>query len=460
MPVMLHRPVYSPMSPCLVAIEYMMREHFFSLVETLSGSLRQGENLHACLDGEISDFIRFNHGCVRQAGRVSQYSLQLALQCGNKHCTADCDLSGTDNDYHSAQHLLSGLRERLQNCPEDPYINYSDTPVSTDSSWTRQLPSVEEITDNICTAATDMDLVGIYAGGDIIRGYANSYGQRNWHSRTIFNFDWSCHLPGNQAVKSNIAGSEWLPDILEREIDSQRCALETLQRPSKPVRPGQYRAYLAPTALAELLGLISHGGFSLREHRTRQSPLLKLAAGERQLSPLVTIAENRADSLAPLLLEEGFVIPAQVELTDNGRMAEQLVDARSAREFDARINSDSESPVALEMAAGDLADEDILDALDTGLYINNLWYGNFSDPNNCRITGMTRYACYWVENGEIRAPLEVMRFDDSLYRMLGEQLEAITSERRFMHDADTYEQRSLDSMHLPGVLCRALRLTL
>ncbi|MDZ7737422.1 MAG: metallopeptidase TldD-related protein [Gammaproteobacteria bacterium] len=248
--------------------------------------------------------------------------------------------------------------------------------------------------------------------------------------------------------------------LLERESTSQHRALKILRRSPKAIRPGQYRAYLAPTALAELLDLISHGGFSLREHCTRQSPLLKLATGERQLSPLVTITENRADSLVPLFTEEGFVIPKQVGLIDNGRMAEQLVDPRSAREFDARVNSGSESPMALEMDAGDLAGEDILGALGTGLYINNLWYGNFSDPNNCRITGMTRYACYWVENGEIRAPLEVMRFDDSLYRILGDQLEAITSERRFMHDADTYEQRSLDSMHLPGILCRALRLTL
>ncbi len=38
------------------------------------------------------------------------------------------------------------------------------------------------------------------------------------------------------------------------------------------------------------------------------------------------------------------------------------------------------------------------------------------------ITGMTRYACFWVEKGEIVAPIENLRFDDYLYRFLGEGL--------------------------------------
>ncbi len=136
------------------------------------------------------------------------------------------------------------------------------------------------------------------------------------------------------------------------------------------------------------------------------------------------------------------------------------MDARSAREYSAPVNAATEVPGSLAMAPGDLADSDILTALDTGLYINHLWYANYSDSNNCRMTGMTRYACYWVENGQIQAPLAVMRFDDSLYRLLGEQLEAITRERQFMHSADSYGERSLASMHLPGILCSGFKLTL
>lgn len=458
---MQRRPACSLEWMYLAATNKLMREHFYGLVESLVRSLSAAEHLHASLDGETSDFIRFNHSRVRQAGQIKQYTLQLTLVRDRKHCHGSCDLSGNAADDEAAiKLLLADLRRMLPNCPDDPYLNYSTQVQSSGDTGFHTLPTSDRIARLICESATDLDLVGIYAAGDIVRGYANSYGQRNWHGRSIFNFDWSCHLPANRATKSHYAGSDWQTDQFTAELQRQRRALEILQLSPKTLAPGAYRVYLAPTALAELLGLLNWGGFSLRELRTHQSPLLKLAAGNRMLNPMVSLYDNRGDGLVPLFTEEGFVIPARVDLIINGRAGEALVDARSAREYDKPVNAASESPQALEMAAGSLAEKDILQALDTGIYINHLWYGNFSDINNCRITGMTRYACFWVENGRIKAPLHVMRFDDSIFRLLGEQLLAVTRERRFLHDPDTYEQRSLDSMHLPGILCNELRLTL
>ena len=58
------------------------------------------------------------------------------------------------------------------------------------------------------------------------------------------------------------------------------------------------------------------------------------------------------------------------------------------------------------------------EALDTGLYVGNLWYTNFSDRAACRTTGMTRFATFWVEDGDIVAPVDVLRFDEALGRLL------------------------------------------
>ena len=65
-----------------------------------------------------------------------------------------------------------------------------------------------------------------------------------------------------------------------------------------------------------------------------------------------------------------------------------------------------------------------------GLAIGNLWYLNYSDRPACRMTGMTRFATFWVEHGKIVAPVDVLRFDDTLYRMLGDNLEALTTRAR------------------------------
>jgi hypothetical protein len=53
-----------------------------------------------------------------------------------------------------------------------------------------------------------------------------------------------------------------------------------------------------------------------------------------------------------------------------------------------------------------------------------------------------------------------MRFDDTIYRMLGENLLALTREREFLLDPSTYGERSTASARLPGALLRGLRFTL
>ena len=104
--------------------------------------------------------------------------------------------------------------------------------------------------------------------------------------------------------------------------------------------------------------------------------------------------------------------------------------------------------------------EELLSQLGTGIWINNLWYLNYSDRPSCRVTGMTRFATFWVEGGEIVAPLDVMRFDETVFRVLGDGLEGLTAEREFIMDAGTYERRSTGSLRLPGALVRDFTFTL
>ena len=116
--------------------------------------------------------------------------------------------------------------------------------------------------------------------------------------------------------------------------------------------------------------------------------------------------------------------------------------------------------VPLVLAGGALDAGEAEKVLDTGLYVSNLWYLNFSDRPAGRITGMTRFATFWVERGRPVAPVNVMRFDDSIYRILGENLVDLTREREMLLDPSTYEERSTASARLPGALLRSLRFTL
>jgi predicted Zn-dependent protease len=73
---------------------------------------------------------------------------------------------------------------------------------------------------------------------------------------------------------------------------------------------------------------------------------------------------------------------------------------------------------------------------------------------------MTRFATCWVENGAIQAPLNVTRFEESIYRILGDNLIDLTAERELILDADSYHQRSTASGRIPGALVDAFTFTL
>lgn len=438
-----------------------MQNYFYSLSETLFKQLKGDEQLLLSFEGEDSDFVRLNNNKIRQAGCVTQRSLCLDLIEGKRHAEACVELAGDHKqDIKKLTDTLEKLREQRSFLPDDPYLSFATDINHTEYHHDTEVVNSHEAIEQILQAGIGLDLVGIFANGCQYVGFVNSMGQRNWHSSANFNFDWSCYLAKDKAVKSNYAGFDWQQDKLATKIENCKHQLAVLAKPVKIIAPGSYRVYLAPSAVSEIMGMLSWGGFGLKSHRTKSTPLIQMLEQNRTLASTVSLRENHARGLAPAFTGSGYIKPNQVQFIESGRYKDCLVSPRSAMEYDSVTNAGSEYPCALDLAAGDLPEKTILSELDTGLYINNLWYLNFSDRNACQLTGMTRFACFWVENGEIQAPINVMRFDDSVYDLFGTNLLGLTSERDFILDASSYGQRSNSSMELPGALVKEMCFTL
>lgn len=161
---------------------------------------------------------------------------------------------------------------------------------------------------------------------------------------------------------------------------------------------------------------------------------------------------------APALVAGNAVIFKPAELTP--ATATLLVEIYEEAGLPTNGASPREAPLSVDMAAGQLAQDQALSELGTGVWVGNLWYLNFSDRSSCRTTGMTRFATFWVDAGEIVAFLDVMRFDETIYRVLGSNLRGLTREREMLLDAQTYEGRSTTSAHLPGALVEDFTFTL
>lgn len=438
-----------------------MNDHFFGLVDRLNAELRASETLLCALDAERSDFVRFNRGRVRQAGSVQQRFLSVRLVRERRQAAATVAIAGDGEDLELARGALARLRDELAQLPEDPWLLINERPVSTETVRRGRLAAPEELVQQVVAGAAGRDLVGFLASGTMYRGFANSLGQRNWHEVDGFNLDWSLFLDDGKAVKTGYAGFDWEPATFQAKLETAAGELEFLALPPRTLEPGEYRAYLGPRALDELVGLVCWGGFSARARATKQSPLLRMEHGA-VLSPKLTLVENTAEGVAPRFQHDGFVKPPSVTLIAGGKLGDPLVSPRSAKEYALETNAANgrESPESLDMAAGDLEPAEALAALDTGLRISNLWYLNFSDRPAGRITGMTRFATFWVERGRIVAPASPIRFDDTIYRMLGDNLVDLTRSRELLLDSSTYGERSTASARLPGALLKGLRFTL
>ncbi len=442
----------------------MMQEYFADLADFLT-SLLSGNEISTCsFAAEDSDFVRLNRNAIRQAGSVSQRTLSCDLIEGLRHASGELALSGDlALDRLRLASFIEQLREQLSYLPEDPHLLYATEVQSSQHLGENHLPEESgAIISAVLDAGHGHDLVGIYAAGGIYSGFANSFGQRNWFSTYTYNLDWSLYLQADKAIKSRYAGFVWDPTEFSHRMDTAKAQLAGLSKPARTIEPGEYRVYLAPTALVEILELLSWGGFGLKDHRTKQTTLLKMVEEGLTLSPQVTLQENTAAGVAANFQGAGFLKPAQVSLIKAGAFGECLVSPRSAKEYGVPTNGASswEMPASLDLAAGTIPESEVLRQLDTGVYINNLWYLNYSDRTACRITGMTRFATLWVERGEIQAPLNVMRFDETLYRLLGDNLLGLSAERDFLLDPSTYYARSTSSFRGPGALVEGFRFTL
>ena len=439
-----------------------MEGYFNALASVLDRAIAAGERYTAWFSAEESDFVRMNRGRVRQPGTVIQRSLRIRLIRGMRHASHALSLAGViAMDHDAITQALTMLRAAIPELTDDPHLLLPESVASTHVERTGALPPSEVIVDDVLGAGGDLDLVGLLAAGPVYRGFANSEGQRNWHAAATFNLQWSLYHRADKAVKTSLAGFRWDGSEFAQKMAAARERLALISRPSKALEPGKYRAHLAPQAMEEIAGLLCWGGFSGRALATKQSSLGRMQSGER-LDPRIHVAEDTASGVAPTFQSEGFTRPDRVALIESGALVGSLVSPRTAREFGLAANGANghETPDALCIAGGDLPARDALAALDTGLAIGNLWYLNYSDRPACRMTGMTRFATFWVEHGKVVAPVNVLRFDDTLYRMLGSKLEALTAETELLLDADTYGERGLRSSRLPGALVSEMAFTL
>jgi predicted Zn-dependent protease len=439
-----------------------VRTHFDAVASHVLGQLTGDESITLNLSAEDTLYVRFNANRVRQNTDVQQMVLSLQLQSLGRTVKQSCTLSGnTDADFALLSGILQVCRAEVAVLDVDPnqvpIVNHG----SSDDTFTGTLLAPQLVVSAILDSAQGCDLAGLYAGGVVIRANRNSAGQSHWFATESFFLDYSLY-DGPKAAKGSYAGARWDALAWAANLARTRDLLDKLKRPTVNVEPGQYRTYLAPRAFADVLGMMGWNALSAAAWKQGRSPFKKLVEGEAKFSPLLSFSENFGLALTPRFNSQGEVSESLLPLMQAGELRTLLVSSRTAKEYGLTGNAadEGEAPRALDVACGTLAEADILKAIGTGLYLSNVHYLNWSDPVSARVTGMTRYACFWVENGEIVGPINDLRWDESLYDALGSKLLALTDWADIDVACDTYYTRALGGSRVPGALVEGWTFTL
>ena len=447
------------------------KQYFFELSEFVIRRLRPEESLTLNLSAETSRFCRFNEGKVRQDGTVSDTRVNAALMTSSGNELRQLELSTSlsqnlDRDCQKVANLLARLQDELPRLPPDPYARIPRFEHKSDHIGEGEPLPIEEVTDRILPAHDNFSPTGIYSAGDIIRGQAGSSGSRHWFSTPSWSMDYSLYGTGERAWKGFSAGTSWNQQSWDEEMKKALTQLDALERPHRRLPPGQYRTYLAPDAAIDLLWFLG-GIFGEADLRRGSSPLCPVKSGDTSFSPLLNFSEDFTSGDTPRFTHEGESAPESTPLISGGQLRNTLIGPRSSREYG--IPSNGAAPQeSVRSALLDVANQpektfrekNALEKLDTGLYVSNLHYLNWSDRPKGRITGMTRYACFYVENGRIVAPIENLRWDDTIFRLFGSELEATTDTLSVFPRTSSYGMRSVGANRSPGLLLKSMNFTL
>ncbi len=440
-----------------------MKDYFLKISELLFNQINGQETLILNFDAEVGDYVRFNHSKIRQVGHVRQITLTFNLIQKRNTLTSIIRLNGDiKKDAKLLEDTLNFLRRELPELPPDPYLMFSKQNQSTEQLVEIGRLDNKNIIEEIIVNFINLDMVGILSSGYIYKGFSNSLGQINWHENESFNFDWSIYTQSGKAIKQNYSDVMWQQDKFKKLLESGKQKLLALDNKEVKIKPDDYRVFLSPHALSEILEMLCWGGFSYKAHKIGTSPLHLMTKGETRLNKIVTISENVAKGITPNFHKDGFIKPDKTDLIVSGDYKKSLISPRSALEYSIKHNGAEyhESPVTIDVAPGDINEDQVLQSLQDGIYISNLWYSNFSDRNKARITGLTRFGCFRVQGSEYQGPINVMRFDETIYNILGENLIGLTDDQQLIMDCSTYDERSTFSTFLPGALVENFKLTL
>ena len=209
-------------------------------------------------------------------------------------------------------------------------------------------------------------------------------------------------------------------DLGERAIDKARRSVNPVA-----VEPGRYTVILEPTAVGNLVQLIT-GAMSARNADEGRSFFSKQGGGNKVgmkvVDERVTLSSDPLDPevYANTFSGEGLPLTRTVWI-ENGVVKNLTYDR-----FWAQKQGRTPVPFSgtLRMSGGTSSIDELIASTDRGILVTRFWYIRAVDPRTILYTGLTRDGTFLIERGRITRAVKNLRFNESPIFMLN-NLEAM-----------------------------------
>jgi PmbA protein len=200
---------------------------------------------------------------------------------------------------------------------------------------------------------------------------------------------------------------------------------------------GRYPVVLGAEAVGELLGFLPDVGFS--GTLAAAGIGITLQAGKPLAAPLVDVADDGgADVGLPIGFDIEGVTKRRVDFFTRGLVGEAVTDLATAAALGrpstghahiAREQVPEPTAPNIVMPGGAHPEYELIAQLEHGVYLQRFWYTRLVDRITGTITGVTRDACFLIEDGRLTTPLNGMRFTESVLGVLA-AVEAVGADVR------------------------------
>ena len=231
-------------------------------------------------------------------------------------------------------------------------------------------------------------------------------------------------------------GSGWagLQSIKAGELDAAALAHAAVDKGVRSAKPrhldaGKYQVVLEPAAVAELLAFTTRA-LGARQADEGRSFFAKPGGGskigEKLFGDMVTLTSSPADPLAPADPHDAEGMPVAPTTWIEKGVLRNLHYTRywAAKQGKTAMGQASRYPLHGGQAA---SVDELVKGIDRGVVVTRFFYIRILDPQTILCTGLTRDGVFLVEKGEIVAPVNNFRFNESPVKMLA-AVEAMTKQ--------------------------------